>query len=60
VLRECSAEFAPSVPQVRIARQDGFKIEGLTVREVSGLTEIYAGTDDENYGAVLKRIVPSR
>ncbi len=43
-------------PQL-IARVDGLKIEGLALREQQGRIELFAGTDDENYGGAL-RLIP--
>ncbi|MGH2414078.1 MAG: hypothetical protein ACRDEA_10380 [Microcystaceae cyanobacterium] len=38
-----------------LATLDGFKVEGITVREkANGQGEIFIGTDDENYGGVLR------
>ena len=39
---------------------DGFKVETVAVREDSdsGSYEIFIGTDDENYGGVLRRLPP--
>jgi len=54
-------EFVPTVPVTLLGRQDGLKIEGVTVRDAgSGVNEIYVGSDDENYGAVMRRIQPMR
>jgi hypothetical protein len=51
--------FVPSGKFGDVAIQDGFKIEGVAVRPgESGQIESYAGTDDENYGAVLRRVSP--
>ncbi|MFN2378216.1 MAG: hypothetical protein ABR538_16930 [Candidatus Binatia bacterium] len=53
------ARFIPSGKFANVARQDGFKIEGVAVRPVdAGALEVYAGTDDENYGAVLRQVAP--
>lgn len=42
----------------RIATLDGLKVESLAIREGSdGKNELFAGTDDENYGGVL-RLIP--
>jgi hypothetical protein len=42
----------------RLASLDGVKVEGLTVRENNGGNpDIFFGTDDENYGGIL-RLVP--
>jgi hypothetical protein len=42
----------------RLASLDGVKVEGVAVREkVGGNPEIFFGTDDENYGGIL-RLVP--
>ena len=51
--------FVPSGKSANIARQDGFKIEGIAVRPVDGgPAQLFAGTDDENYGAVLRQVAP--
>jgi hypothetical protein len=43
----------------RLATLDGVKVEGLALRQQAGLApEIFFGTDDENYGGIL-RLVPS-
>lgn len=47
-------------PPKRLATLDGFKIEGLATRSINsdGLqTEIIVGTDDEDYGGVI-RVLP--
>jgi hypothetical protein len=54
-----AARFVPSGRFADVARQDGYKIEGVTVRpRADGTIEAYAGTDDENYGATLRRVAP--
>ena len=40
-----------------LAVLDGFKVEGLAIREQQGKIELFAGTDDENYGAVVRPII---
>lgn len=41
----------------RLARLDGLKVEGLAIRERGrGVTELFAGADDENYGGALRQI----
>ena len=51
--------FVPSGQIADIARQDGNKIEGVAIRPLEdGTIEVYAGTDDENYGAILRRVAP--
>lgn len=53
------AHFVPSGQVADIAQQDGYKIEGVAIRPLEdGTIEVYAGTDDENYGATLRRIAP--
>jgi hypothetical protein len=43
----------------RLASLDGLKVEGLALREkADGDPDIFFGTDDENYGGIL-RLVPS-
>ena len=42
-----------------IAMLDGVKVESLAVREHQGRQEIFVGTDDENYGGIL-RVLPMR
>ena len=44
-----------SQPKV-IATVDGFKIEGVAVRETGETKEIFFATDDENFGGVIRRI----
>jgi hypothetical protein len=42
-----------------LAVLDGLKVEGLTIREQEdGEREIFIGTDDENYGGIL-RLLPA-
>ena len=41
-----------------LAVLDGLKVESLAVREQDGRRDIFIGTDDENYGGVL-RLLPS-
>jgi hypothetical protein len=46
-----------SRPQ-RLATLDGLKVESLAVREMKkGLVELFAGTDDENYGGAVRPIL---
>jgi len=53
------ARFVPSGKFADVAQQDGFKIEGLAVRvRLDGGSELYAGTDDENFGATLRQVAP--
>lgn len=40
----------------RLAILDGLKVEGLAIRETTGRLELFAGTDDENYGATIRPI----
>lgn len=41
----------------RLATLDGLKVEGIAVRErPSGEVELFVGTDDENYGGVIRRL----
>ena len=41
-----------------VATLDGFKVESLALRELPGkAAELFAGTDDENYGGAL-RVIP--
>lgn len=45
-----------SRPQ-RLATLDGLKVESLAVREMKkGVIELFAGTDDENYGGAVRPI----
>lgn len=37
---------------------DGFKVESVAVREDKGKHEIFVGTDDENYGGIM-RVMPT-
>lgn len=41
----------------RIANLDGLKVESLTIREMDDEKEIFIGTDDENYGGII-RLLP--
>ena len=51
--------FVPSGKFADIAQQDGFKIEGLALkRNPNGMEVLYAGTDDENFGATLRQVAP--
>jgi len=44
----------------RLATLDGFKVESLALREQpGGGLEMFAGTDDENYGGTVRRVVPA-
>jgi hypothetical protein len=53
-----SAEFVATTPSTLLAIQDGLKIEGVSVRDLgNGAPELYTGSDDENYGAVMRRIL---
>lgn len=40
----------------RLAILDGLKVESLAIRETANKIELFAGTDDENYGAVIRPI----
>jgi len=54
-------EFVPTVPSTLLGRQDGLKIEGISARDAgNGVSEVYVGSDDENYGAVMRRIQSMR
>jgi hypothetical protein len=44
-----------AVPE-RLAILDGLKVESLAIRETAGKLELFAGTDDENYGATIRPI----
>jgi hypothetical protein len=44
----------------RLAILDGLKVESLALREAAGRLELFAGTDDENYGATIRPIPLSR
>jgi hypothetical protein len=39
-----------------LAMVDGFKVESVAVRETGNGVELFIGTDDENYGGVLRQI----
>jgi hypothetical protein len=41
-----------------LAMVDGFKAESIAVRDTGKEIEFYVGTDDENFGGVLRRIKP--
>jgi hypothetical protein len=40
----------------KLATLDGLKVESLAIREREGKIELFAGTDDENYGSALRPI----
>ena len=40
----------------KLATLDGLKVESLAIRESKGAVELFAGTDDENYGSALRPI----
>lgn len=40
----------------KLAVLDGLKVESLAIREAHGRLELFAGTDDENYGATIRPI----
>ena len=45
----------------KLATLDGLKVESLAIREgKDGLIEVFAGTDDENYGGALRPIPVGR
>lgn len=47
-----------SVKPLRLATLDGMKVESLAIREAKpGVIELFAGTDDENYGGAI-RLIP--
>jgi hypothetical protein len=52
------AQFVPSGKFGDVARQDGYKIEGIAVRPTTTEVEVYAGTDDENWGADFRKVAP--
>jgi hypothetical protein len=53
------ARFVPSGRFADVAIQDGYKIEGVAVRPgPDGRIQVFAGTDDENYGATLRQVAP--
>ena len=39
---------------------DGLKVESLAVREHEGKRTIFVGTDDENYGGILRLLPATR
>lgn len=41
-----------------LAMVDGLKIESVAIRETDAGIEVFVGTDDENYGGVLRQIPP--
>jgi hypothetical protein len=50
-----SLVFAPK--PLKLATLDGLKVESLAVREArKGLIELFAGTDDENYGGAVRAL----
>ena len=58
--RQGRANMQFSAKPERLAVLDGLKVESLAVREQSGRLELFVGTDDENYGAVLRPILLPR
>jgi hypothetical protein len=45
----------------RLATLDGLKVESLAIREARpGVIELFAGTDDENYGGAIRPILIAR
>ncbi len=42
-----------------LAMVDGFKIESVALRETDDGVELFVGTDDENFGGVLRKIPPT-
>ncbi len=40
-----------------IAVMDGLKIESIAVRDVNDEKDIFVGTDDENFGGVLRQVI---
>jgi hypothetical protein len=50
-----STVILKAVPE-RLAILDGLKVESLAIRQTAGKTELFAGTDDENYGATIRPI----
>jgi hypothetical protein len=44
---------APSV----VGTLDGLKVESVTLRETDGTRELFFGTDDENYGGILRPLL---
>ena len=58
--RSGRARLSLSPRPARLATLDGFKVESLALRERSqGAVEIFVGTDDENYGGTVRRVVPA-
>ena len=54
-----TVRFLPSDEFGEVTQQDGYKIEGVAVRPgADGSVEVFAGTDDENYGAALRQVWP--
>ena len=47
-------DASPSI----LAMTDGLKIESVAVRENGNGVELFIGTDDENFGGVLRQIPP--
>ena len=41
---------------IELGTVDGLKVESVAIRENDGVREIYFGTDDENYGGVIRRL----
>ena len=41
-----------------LAMVDGLKIESVAVRENGNGVEVFIGTDDENFGGVLRQLTP--
>ncbi len=51
-------DFVPAAAPEVLATANGVKIESVAIRETeSGEAELFYGTDDENYGAILRRVL---
>lgn len=53
---EGGARLALRPTPVRWGTLDGVKVEAVAVRDHDGTTEVFIGTDDEDWGAVVRRL----
>lgn len=55
--RIADAKLVLDAKPVVVGLLDGLKVESVAIREAEGRRELYVGTDDENYGGIL-RVLP--
>jgi hypothetical protein len=52
------SRFVPAAASQAVAIQNGYKVAGVAIRpRQDGRIEIYAGTDDENFGASFRQVL---